>query len=243
VPLPETSVLHVRPTPRYLVDARFQLKYTALLCGLVLALLMALGVLLWRTADTAAAVAGGAVGQAEQLVREQQASAGVAKVNEMAGAEDPSTVAAIEKAYADVERKGLENLSEVNRQRLQIEANRRRMRLALGGGGLVLLLLVALAGLYITRRVTAPVFKLKRLLRKVGTGRLVVRERPSEHDELQDLFDTFLQMTYSLRELQADWLRTVEDLLAEAQAGGDANRLESRLRELREQISRGVGQP
>jgi nitrogen fixation/metabolism regulation signal transduction histidine kinase len=117
------------------------------------------------------------------------------------------------------------------------------VRLALGGGGLLLLLLVALAGLYITRRLMAPVFKLKRLLRKVGTGRLVVRERPSQHDELQDLFDTFVQMTYSLRELQADWLRTIEELLADARAGGDAKQLEGRLRELCEQIGRGVGQP
>ena len=236
--LPE---LHVRPTPRYLVDARFQLKYTALLCGLVLALLIALGALLWRAADSAANVAAEAAAQAEQLAREQQASARVAKVNEMAVAEDPTTLAAIDKAFAEAERKGLENLAAVNRQRLEIEANRRRMRLALGGGGLVLLLLVAAAGLYITRRLMAPVFKLKRLLRKVGTGRLVVRERPSQHEELQDLFDTFVQMTYSLRALQADWLRAIEELLAEAQAGGDAKRLEGRLRQLREQIGRGVG--
>jgi len=37
--------------------------------------------------------------------------------------------------------------------------------------------------------------KLKRLLRRVGTGRLVVRERLRRGDELGDLFDTFLQMT------------------------------------------------
>ena len=50
-------------------------------------------------------------------------------------------------------------------------------------------------GIVITHRIVGPVHKMKRLLRRVSTGRLAIEERLRKGDELEDLFDTFLQMT------------------------------------------------
>jgi methyl-accepting chemotaxis protein len=106
----------------------------------------------------------------------------------------------------------------VRRVQTNIADDRRRIQLMLVGAGLALVALLAAMGIVITHRIVGPVHKMKRLLRRVSTGRLVVEERLRRGDELEDLFDTFLQMTYSLRAMQAARLATLETTLVRAEA-------------------------
>ena len=78
-------------------------------------------------------------------------------------------------------------------------------------------------------------------MRRVSTGRLVVDERLRRGDELEDLFDTFLQMTYSLRAMQAARLATLEATLrrAEAQSSTPADVVDG-MRALRAQLVLGI---
>ena len=91
-----------------------------------------------------------------------------------------------------------------------------------------------------TKKVVAPVVRLKRLLRKVGTGRLVVQEKLDRGDELSDLFDTFLEMTHSLRALQSDWIASIDEVLDKERALGAREEVSAGLQTLREQLSRGL---
>jgi nitrogen fixation/metabolism regulation signal transduction histidine kinase len=102
-------------------------------------------------------------------------------------------------------------------------------------------LLLGAMGILITHRVVGPVHKLKRLLRQVGTGRLVVRERLRHGDELGDLFDTFLQMTYSLKALQNGRLATLDRTIRDAESSGASSQMLEGLRALHAQMALGVG--
>jgi geranylgeranyl reductase len=55
------------------------------------------------------------------------------------------------------------------------------------------------AGIVFTHKVAGPIFKMKRLLRQVGAGKLVLRERLRKGDELQHFFEVFEEMVAELR--------------------------------------------
>jgi signal transduction histidine kinase len=61
---------------------------------------------------------------------------------------------------------------------------------------------IGLAGIVFTHKVAGPIFKMKRLLREVGEGKLVVREKLRKGDELHHFFSTFEKMVYDLRAKQ-----------------------------------------
>src|SRR5262249_21649156 len=90
--------------------------------------------------------------------------------------------------------------------------------------------------------IVGPVFKLKRLLRQVGSGRLVVKERLRRGDELGDLFDTFLQMTLSLKALQIDRLVTLEAVLRELEQTEISPATLAKLHALRAQMQLPLGE-
>ena len=55
--------------------------------------------------------------------------------------------------------------------------------------------------------------KLKRLLRQVGEGKLVVREKLRKGDELQHFFETFENMVNDLRRAQTAEISKVDKIL------------------------------
>jgi len=61
--------------------------------------------------------------------------------------------------------------------------------------------------------VAGPVFKMKRLLKMVGDGRLHIAESLRKGDELQSFFDTFTAMVASLREREKVKLEAVDKAL------------------------------
>ena len=104
----------------------------------------------------------------------------------------------------------------------------------------MLTVLLSIMGIFITNKIVGPVYKLKRLLRRVGTGRLATKERLRKGDELEDLFDTFLQMMYSLRALQAGRLATLDAAMEKANSTGAAPEVLEGLHALRAQMTLGL---
>lgn len=226
----------------YLVDPRFQLKYTALLVGVVLAVMCGLGYVIWRTSESAASNALVATQQAEKAMVESQTSSRITRQNALAQAGDsPDLVKMIEEEIDAVDREAAKNLADVKRSSVEIEGQRRVMVRLLLGSGVALVVLLSLMGIFITHRIVGPVFKLKRLLRQVGTSRLNVKERLRKGDELEDLFDTFLQMTYSLKALQSGRLATLDATIRKAEAKDVDEEVLDGLRALRAQLCLGLG--
>ncbi|NUP10088.1 MAG: HAMP domain-containing protein [Polyangiaceae bacterium] len=91
----------------------------------------------------------------------------------------------------------------------RLENNLQKVRI----GFMVLLLAlvgaIGVAGIVFTHKIAGPIFKMKRLFRQVGEGKLVLREKLRKGDELQHFFEAFEGMVDHLREKQQ---REIDDL-------------------------------
>jgi nitrogen fixation/metabolism regulation signal transduction histidine kinase len=229
-----------RRSRRYLVDARFQLKYTGLLVGVVLAVMIALGAVIWETARTASAQADYAGIQAERALEEARTSAKLLKSN-AAQVDDPALQKSLEDDLAAIDREHEKNLADVKARRADVEAQRKKMALVLGVGSGTVLLVLLFMGIYITHKIVGPVYRMKRLLRQVGTARFSVKQRLRKGDELEDLFETFVQMAHSLESLQAGRRATLETTMKRAEKANVSPEVMAGLRTLHAQLSLGLG--
>jgi nitrogen fixation/metabolism regulation signal transduction histidine kinase len=224
-----------------LIDPAFQLKYTGMILAVVAIVMVALGIVVGRTTETAAHYANIAASQAEKAMKESRANSQLTRQNVLLGAgQNPDLVKMIEDELAQADRDAESELHTVEGYHDEIESRRRVVLGSLIGAGILLMLLLVPLGIYVTRRVVGPVHKIKRLLRRVGTGRLGVKERLRRGDELGDLFDTFMQMTYSLTALQAGRLATLDATMQKAEASGAAPEVLAGLRALRAQMVLGL---
>lgn len=226
----------------YLIDPRFQLKYTGLLVTVVLAVMVYLGGELWQSANVASTYAHIASTQAELAMKESHTSSRLARQCVVNNAGDnPILLQVVEEELAVTDRQAENDLAEVKRGRGDVEIHRRNMAEQLIASMIALTVLLSMMGIFITSKIVGPVYKIKRLLRRVGTGRLATKERLRKGDELGDLFDTFLQMMYSLKALQSGRLATLDDTLEKAKATGAAPEVLEGLHALRAQMALGLG--
>jgi HAMP domain-containing protein len=225
----------------YLLNPRFQLKYTGLLVSVVLAVLVSLGTVIWQTSTVATRQAELAAGEAERALKESATSARILRMSAAAYAnEAPDLGRTLDQDLSQIDREHERNLGVVAARRAEVESQRRRMLYVLVGGGALLLVVLGVLGVFITHRIVGPVHRLKRLCRQVGTARLGIGERLRKGDELEDLFDTFIQMTYSLKALQTGRLVTLDATIERAKAEAASPEVLASLRALRAQLCLGL---
>ena len=91
-----------------------------------------------------------------------------------------------------------------------------------------------------THKVAGPIFKMKRLLRQIGEGKLVLRERLRKGDELQHFFDTFERMVNDLRAHQQGEIAKVDAVVLKLESEGSAKDTEANglgmLKKLRQEM-------
>ena len=73
---------------------------------------------------------------------------------------------------------------------------------------------IGVAGIIFTHKIAGPIFKMKRLMRQVGEGKLVVKEKLRKGDELHHFFETFEKMVENLRTNQRGEIRRLEEVYA-----------------------------
>ncbi len=215
-----------RSVRNYLIDRRFQLKYTALLVGIAALLSGALGLVLWNTSGQVIEQSRSAVAQGKLTVQKgqetvkrgqqvielsQNLSTAVRMDVERQG--NPDLVKAFEEDTADEERKRKEEqkrleeeaiqlkswAAELEKQAIAVEEKQRSIGLGLLVVLSLLVLGVGLAGIVFTHKVAGPIHKMKRLLRQIGEGKLIMHERLRRGDELHDFFAAFESMVNGLR--------------------------------------------
>lgn len=236
---PRPTERPARHQRRYLIDPRFQLKYTGLLVGVVLAVIVVLGAMIWRTASVANEQATNAAQQAERALKEANVTAKLLK-SSASGYDDPNLAKSLDDDLAAIDREHQKNIAEVQGQRAEVERQQKRMKMILGIGSLSLMLVLFFMGVFITHRIVGPVFRIKRLLRQVGTARFSVKQRLRKGDELEDLFETFVQMTHSLESLQAGRRATLEATIAKAERANVPSDVMNGLKALHAQLSLGL---
>lgn len=226
---------------QYLLDPRFQLKWTSYLVVVVLAVMMSLGFLIVRLASRTSETASIAVTQAEKAFHESKTNNELAMSAVDTSQPDNAPLAALmSEQLKAVDAQQAKNLADVRRLQQNIVRDRRHLQMLIGGAGVALLFLLTVMGILITHRIVGPVHKMKRLLRRVSTGRLVVDERLRRGDELEDLFETFLQMTFSLRAMQNARVATLDATLKRAEAAAVPVEILDGLHALRAQMMLGL---
>ena len=239
---PAASGRQQRSARNYLLDRNFQLKYTALLVGIALALSVALGLILWRTSSKVIEQSQRAVEQGRETVKQGQEtidrgkqvlvqSRRVSQVVAMNIAkeykDDPELAktfnesAAKDEAKLKEEQDRLERdaaflaarASELELQAQTVALQQNALLIGLVAGLGLLVICVGLAGIVFTHKVAGPIFKMKRLLRQVGEGKLVVREKLRKGDELQHFFEAFENMVNDLRGRQMAEISKVDKIL------------------------------
>lgn len=221
------------PKPRrrlrnYLLDARFQLRYAALLAGVAVAVFALLGVVIVRSGRVAAEVsnsavdlAGVAADQAERALQESQASAGLLRLQRLSDSGgDPAVARAMEAELDHVDAQGRSFLHAVQVQReqarlkrVQIEGARRRLVWIVLIAGLAMGLSLFAVGIVLSHRIVGPSYRLKQLFWKVSRGDLAFTEKLRGGDELVDLFEAFTSMVAALRAQHAGDLARLDAAL------------------------------
>jgi nitrogen fixation/metabolism regulation signal transduction histidine kinase len=222
-----------RSVRRYLLNPKFQLKYTAYLVVVVLAVMAAFGVVIFNIANASADHAQFAAVQAEKALKESQTTS---KVLRTAAANEPALLALLGEDLDAQDKEYEKNLAEVQRRKVQVAESRVHLLYLFVGGGTLILILLVVMGVFITHRIVGPVFKMKRLLRQVATGKVVVKERLRKGDELSDLFETFLQMSLSLKVLQLDRIATLDSAIESAEKASVAPEVMEKLKAVRAQM-------
>lgn len=220
------SAREKRSIRNYLIDRRFQLKYTGLLVGIAALVSVALGLVLWNTSAQVIAQSRGAVEQGKITVQKgqetvkrgqqvialsQNLSSAVRVDVERQGNAD--LLKAFDEDTADEERqrkeeqKRLEDdaaqlkawAAELEKQAAAVEEKQRSIGMGLVVALSLLVIGVGFAGIVFTHKVAGPIYKMKRLLRRIGEGKLIMHERLRRGDELHDFFATFETMVSDLR--------------------------------------------
>ncbi len=265
-----------RSARNYLLDSRFQLKYTGYIVGLTVAISLALGGILYLQTTKTVALGGELYEQSSKTLEISNEAVRIGKAATVAGddsikqanalktnmemfaktnyGDQPlvlESVASINKeqidaitrraAELDASRKALEEqnrlLHEQEKgmadQHLAIEHQRRLLFLSLAGVLSLLVVLVGLSGIVFTHKVAGPIFKMKRLLREVGDGKLVLQGGLRKGDELQDFFEVFATMVEKLRERQAGDISTLDGAISSAKSKNVDAELVAKLETLR----------
>ncbi len=237
-----------RSAKNYLLDTRFQLKYTSYIVGVTMVVSCALGVLLWRQTvktveigNEAVQVGTDANKAGQEAVSQSDSLNAKLEMDAMKGyGDDPVLVATIKDANKEQTDSIKKRAAQLQASQTKLEAQRQALTnqqtllmVTLVGALLALVVFVGMAGIVVTHKVAGPIFKMKRLLKDVGDGKLVLQGRLRKGDELHDFFEVFAQMVENLRKRQEIEISTLDGAIAVAKEGGASDELVGKLSNLR----------
>jgi methyl-accepting chemotaxis protein len=198
-----------RSVKNYLIDSRFQLKYTSFILIISLMIAAPLGAFLFSTSNKV-------VAEGAKVVQESKKVSDVVK---MSIKNDPIYGADPELAKAFSEAAG-GNDEKIVAQQKALENQQRTLLMSLVGGLSLMVVLIGVLGIYFTHKVAGPIYMMKGLLGQVGNGRLNFNRRPRKGDELQDFFEAFTAMVAQLKERQETEVKQLGEAIDAAKASG-----------------------
>ncbi len=222
---------HQRSIKNYLIDSRFQLKYTSYLVGVALVISIVLGVFLWRTS-------GKVVEESARVVEESKKVSDVVKMQ----IKDDPIYGDNPELMKSFNESAVESDNKVAVQQQKVATQQRVMLGSVVGGLSLLVVLIGLIGIYITHKIAGPIYKMKTLLRQVGDGRLNFRGGLRKGDELQHFFEAFQQMVDSLKDRQAKEIETLEAGIASARTAGATDESLATILNVRDAMKRSLAE-
>jgi len=203
-----------RSARNYLIDRSFQLRYAGILAGTALLISAGLGTLVWKMSSEVIVQGEKTVERGQLVLVESRRVSQVVAMNIAKEYKDDPELA---KTFGEESAKDEQKLKD-EQQRLERDAaflHAQQRELFVGLVAILAFMVFALGaiGIVFTHKVAGPIFKMKRLLRQFGEGKLVVRERLRKGDELQHFFLVFEEMVGSLRKHQEAEIAKVDRIL------------------------------
>jgi len=218
-------VKYKRSFRNYLIDSRFQLKYTSFILIAVIAISAVLGVFLWRKS-------GEVVVESQKVVTESMKVSEVVKMTIKDGYADSPELA---KMFAD---ESAQQDKKITDQQEALVRQQHTMLYVLVGALAVMVFVIGVLGIYFTHKVAGPIYKMKLLLKQVADGKLSVSERLRKGDELQDFFDVFARMVDNLRARKLAEVAALDAALSDAKSAGLSEEVLQALLRVRDDIKR-----
>jgi methyl-accepting chemotaxis protein len=211
---PEQTGSYKRRVRNYLLDSRFQLKYTGFLVVVAIVISGVMGSVLYSTTRAMVDESAKVVEESRKVAEESKKVSEVSRMNIRDLASDsPELLAEFNKEADAHDRMMVDQQKAIADQQAALIRHQRMLIWSLVAGLALMVVLIGMLGIYFTHKVAGPVFKMKRLLRQVGEGSLRVEARLRKGDELQDFFDAFTQMIAGLRKFERAQLDELESAM------------------------------
>ena len=226
-----------RSVRNYLLDAKFQLKWTGRIIFVAFVISAIMGVFLYRTSSEVTAQSQKVIGQGEELIKESQKNSDLVKMQiRDQYADAPELAAAFNKSSEDLDKQLQQKHLQLEQEGAQTRSQLTTMMLSLIAGLSLLVVLIGLLGIYFTHKVVGPIYKMKMLLRQVGDGKLNFQGKLRKGDELQDFFEVFAEMVETLKARQATEVDELEQAMAEAKATGASDAAIAKIAHVRDEM-------
>jgi nitrogen fixation/metabolism regulation signal transduction histidine kinase len=202
-------VKYKRSFRNYLIDSKFQLKYTSFILIAAITISAVLGVFLWRTS-------GEVVAESQKVVEQSKKVSDVVKMSikdDPIYGDNPALAQEFTKASTEQDNK-------IQAQQDGLVRQQRNMLFTLVGALAVMVFVIGVLGIYFTHKVAGPIYKMKLLLNQVADGKLNVNAKLRKGDELQDFFDVFAGMVDNLKARKAAEVASLDGALVEAKGKG-----------------------
>jgi nitrate/nitrite-specific signal transduction histidine kinase len=218
----------------YLLDARFQLKFTAYAVSATLVVAALLGVFLYMTTQELFRETESAV-DARSKASETSKELGNAALSNtlLEHFNDPGFEKQLREQSKAIDDKYEAEKREIVAQYGTLKRQQRATVWALVGGLLGFVLFVAVGAILVTHKIVGPLFRFKRMAQDIGTGKLRMPQFGlRQGDEFQDFFELMTRMTQYLRDLENSDVKTITQALQDAEKAGMSSASLAPLREM-----------
>jgi hypothetical protein len=222
----------------FLLEPRFQLKFTIYLVAVAVVLAAVLGGFLFRNTQALLDEASASLEARSQAAEASRELSNATLSNELIRKMgDPVFVAQLQATSKTIDERYEAERSAILAQRAELVRRQRLMWMVLGGTLVAFIILVALSTIVLTHRVAGPLMRIRRMVKDVAEGHL----RPPQYglrekDELKDIFDATRSMVHVLRRQQEDDALVLAHALERAQQQGAAGEWLEDLRALESRI-------
>lgn len=230
-------VKYKRSLKNYLLDAKFQLKWTGRIIFVALGISALMGVFLWQTSKKVTEQTETIIATGEQAIEKNRVNSQLLQVKMLAEAQDSPELIAEYQKKAKIEADALQKQKDELQQNAALTRSQQgRMGITIVSALLLLVVLIGILGIFFTHKVVGPIHMMKILLRQVGDGKLNFNRKPRKGDELQEFFEVFQQMVNQLKARQADEVKVLDAAIEEAKASGASDAAVAKIRKVRDQM-------
>lgn len=245
-PSPALTVTAAPPRRRlrnFLLEPRFQLKFTAYIVAVSLLMATLLGIFLWRNTQALLTETEQAVeARSQAAIASRELSQAMLTNQLVAQMDDPSFAAQLEAESARIDAEFEREHQAVVAQRADLLRRQQLGWIALAGALLAFIVGCAMATIVVTHKVVGPLLRISRLVNDVGAGRFAMPTHAlRDGDELKPLFTEVTGMVQALRDGQTEDLSQVQRVLRRAQQAGASQETLSELEMLGDRMRARLG--